>query len=251
MSQAIDCMIHVWYSALITEDHEALLSKTIRPMIDEVNQKIQAKKPGSLQAKTWKFGTSTVRLVLSKEEWAVLPAYLSTRPGLSDKRAHDIRTAVTMAAEREDYVHRSWITTRPEFRVCLQRFREDGMLLPFGHSRKAHIKPNLYGNIIFPIWVSQSDRSSRTMFQGEDWPMMDSADPLSGWSFTEVSSASTGPAANDIYGKLYHHIKSLLALFYRRVLDTTVEFQFFNVDAVELSTHTKTLSFARIEVCQL
>lgn len=89
------------------------------------------------------------------------------------------------------------------------------------------------------------------MFQGEDWPMMDSADPLSGWSFTEVSSASIGPAANDIYGKLYHHVKSLLARFYQRVLDTTVEFQLFNVDAAELSTHTRNLSFARIEVRQL
>jgi hypothetical protein len=149
-------MIHVWYSALITEDHEALLSNIIRPMIDEVNQKIQAKKPGSLQAKTWKFGTSTVRLVFSKEGWAALPAYLSTRPGLSDRRAHDIRTAITMAAEREDYVHRSWITTRPEFRLCLHRFREDGMLLSFGHSRKAYIKPNLYGNITFSILVNSN-----------------------------------------------------------------------------------------------
>jgi len=154
MSQAIDCMLHVWYSALITEDHEALLSNTIRPMIDEVNWKIEGKSPGSLQAKTWNFGTNTVCLVLSKEGWAALPAYLSIRPGLSDKRAHEIRTAVTMAAEREDYVHRRWIATRPEFRVCLQKFREDGMLLPFGHNRKAHVRPNLYGKVKFPILAS-------------------------------------------------------------------------------------------------
>lgn len=144
ISQAIDCMIHVWYSALITEEHETLLSKTIRPMIDEVNQKIQAKGSDSLHAKTWRFGTSTLRLVLSKEEWAALPTYLSSRPGLSRERAHEIRTAVTMAVEREDYVHRSWIAARPEFRVCLQKFREDGMLLPFGHSREAYDRPNLY-----------------------------------------------------------------------------------------------------------
>lgn len=89
------------------------------------------------------------------------------------------------------------------------------------------------------------------MFQGEEWPMMDSADPLSGWSLAEVLSTSAGPADNDIYGKLYNHIKSVLARFYRRLLDTTVEFHLFNADAAELSTHTKNLSFARIEVCQL
>lgn len=86
------------------------------------------------------------------------------------------------------------------------------------------------------------------MFHGEDWPMMDSADPLSGWSYTEVLSASVGPAPNDIYGKLYHHVKSLLARFYRRVVDTGVEFHLSNVDAVDLSTHTSHLSFARIEL---
>lgn len=88
------------------------------------------------------------------------------------------------------------------------------------------------------------------MFNGEEWPMMDSADPLSGWSYTEVLSTPVGPAANDIYGKLYHHVKSLLARFYRRVVDTNNEFHLFNLDAAELPMHISHLSFARIEVCQ-
>lgn len=143
ISFAVDCMIHLWYSALITEDHERFLVEVIKPMIDEVNEKIAGKNSGSLQAKTWKFGTSTVRLVLSKEKWATLPSYVSMQPDLCGERARAIRTSVTAAADRKDYADRSLIAKQPEHRLCSQQFRQDGILLPFGYSRKAHVKPNM------------------------------------------------------------------------------------------------------------
>lgn len=43
ISFAVDCMIHLWYSALITEDHEKFLVEVIKPMIDEVNEKNRGK----------------------------------------------------------------------------------------------------------------------------------------------------------------------------------------------------------------
>ena len=36
--------------------------------------------------------------------------------------------------------------------------------------------------------------------------MQDNADPLNGWSLKEVEDTSIGPAAADIYGKLFYHV---------------------------------------------
>lgn len=78
--------------------------------------------------------------------------------------------------------------------------------------------------------------------------MMDSAEPLSGWDDVEFMSIAPGLTANDIYGKLYGHLQAIFACFCHRVLETTVDFQLYNLDAMELSSHEEASSFARIEV---
>lgn len=53
--QAVDCMIHVWYSATISRDHMELLCGPVRKLVEDVCSKITSKAPGTVLGKTWQF----------------------------------------------------------------------------------------------------------------------------------------------------------------------------------------------------
>ena len=78
--------------------------------------------------------------------------------------------------------------------------------------------------------------------------MMDDVEPLEGWSFAEVSETMHSSAANDIYGKLFTHIGSVLSSFKHRLSDSGANFELRNLDAAELPGVLAPASFARIEV---
>jgi hypothetical protein len=80
--------------------------------------------------------------------------------------------------------------------------------------------------------------------------MKDNADPLHGWSLPEVLEGKAGPASNDIYGKLCHHLYDQLSSF-RRNLRTikSCSFKLYNRDANALTRHFgDAIGFDRIEV---
>lgn len=62
---------------------------------------------------------------------------------MTPRDAVQIRTAVTLAPERADYRDRWYYKeASPSMRIAKERFREDGLLLPFGHPRAAFDVPN-------------------------------------------------------------------------------------------------------------
>ncbi|KAL7804936.1 hypothetical protein V8C44DRAFT_369117 [Trichoderma aethiopicum] len=231
MEEAIDCIIHVWYSALIRKSDLELLQQRIRPLVESVCVKIKDKRPTSVLAKTFTFGERSLRLVLQKSSWDTLLGYMSIPPGLTAERANRIRTAVTLAESRKDYRHRNWLVQSSSQRVARHRFRQDGLLLPFGSSRDDFQEPN------------------PTMYQtANTWPMHDSADPLNGWSPKDVEDTSSGAATADIYGKLFYHLRSLVRSFLLHLSKLRVSFRLFQVDFSDLQNHVEPNHFSRIEV---
>lgn len=90
--------------------------------------------------------------------------------------------------------------------------------------------------------------SRSTFFQSADWPMKDSSDPLEGWHFREILDFASGPASNDVYGKLYGHLQTLLSAFRRRLSSHGCKFHMLNMNAAALPKHLNGGTFARIEV---
>lgn len=82
--------------------------------------------------------------------------------------------------------------------------------------------------------------------------MMDSADPLNGWSMDDILQ-STPLAKNDLYGGLFFHVRKLLVDFCAKLKTMKISFVLLHKDAAELP---KTLAtdlqltqlFDRIEV---
>ncbi|PQE06221.1 MYND finger family protein [Rutstroemia sp. NJR-2017a BBW] len=214
--EAADMMLHVWYSAFITESIMGNLQNRVLPLFEDVCSKIQSRPEDSLQSKTWSFGTQTLSLVLPKKSWDRLPSYLKVPEGLSKTKAQDLMMETTLAPSRRDYIERAFFTRPPAWRVCAQKFRKDGILLPFGQSRKEFTVPN------------------PTFFQNVDfWPMMDSADPIEGWSVKEFTSVRR-IARDDINGSLYYYLKGLIHSFCHCVKRLDIRFQLFELNAVDL-----------------
>jgi hypothetical protein len=140
--EAVECMIHVWYSAFLRASDMAILRDRIRPMIEDVCGKIQDKPSDAFLGKTWKLAQHSCRIELNKESWGKLLLYLDNIQSLSAEQATQIRSAVTLAPERIDYRDRHMLFLTPTQRICKQRFREEGILLPFGASRLGFDVPN-------------------------------------------------------------------------------------------------------------
>ncbi|KAL7789378.1 hypothetical protein V8C37DRAFT_417967 [Trichoderma ceciliae] len=234
IDEAVDCIIHVWYSALIRKSDLGILQQRILPLVEGICEKIKDKEAGSLWGKTWTFGQRSLRLVLQKSSWDGLLSYMKIPEGLTAERASHTRLAVTLDESRKDYLDRHLLFQSPSRRIAKIRFRQDGLLLPFGSRRHEFQEPN------------------PTFFQTTDsWPMHHNADPLDGWSSKDVEDSPSGPATADIYGKLFNHVRAVLWAFLLRLSGLQASFRLFQVDASDLPDHLERGSFNRIEVSNI
>ncbi len=142
VNEAIDCIIHVWYSVLLRKSDLDVLQARIRPLVESVCKKIKNRTPTNVLGKTWQFGQRSLRLVLEKTSWDRLLSFFDIPRGLTAGRAQQIRQAVTLAKSRKDFIHRVLLSQPPSRRIPMNRFREEGILLPFGSPCKEFQEPN-------------------------------------------------------------------------------------------------------------
>lgn len=135
-------MLHLWYSAFVPAELLSLLRENILPLIQDICSKIEAKPPTKLFSKTWVFDNRLLSLTLPKQSWTQLPSYFDVPSGLSTTAAKNLRVSTTLHPQRMDYVDRGLFKNPPGQRVAMRRFREDGILLPFGASRGDYNTPN-------------------------------------------------------------------------------------------------------------
>lgn len=81
--------------------------------------------------------------------------------------------------------------------------------------------------------------------------MLNGTEPLSGWDFAEVLSTKSGTAINDLYGRLFVHVRSALLSFKHRLSSAGANFELYNLNATELPQTLAPTTFARIEVRHL
>ncbi|KAM0286534.1 hypothetical protein ACHAO9_008162 [Fusarium lateritium] len=232
---AIDCIIHVWYSAFIRKSDLDIIQQGVRPLIANICEEHRDKPVDHSIVTTWEFGRWSLRLDLQKSAWDNLLLFTEVPKDLTAEKANEIRTATTLAESRKDYRDRHFLFLSRFRRVAAQQFREDGILQPFGSQRAEFSVP-------YPTIV-QEDTSV--------WPMRDNADPLNGWSAKEVESTPNGPAKADIYGKLFHHLRSVLRAFLDSIAGLKVSFSLLQVDVRTLPGRLTDGTFDRIEASNI
>jgi hypothetical protein len=139
-----EALIHVWYSAFVPPDLLSSLQNKVGNMLrNNCTHTTEVTQEGALR-KTWLFSRERVLSVtLGAEQWPQLEAFLHVPAGLTKQSAQKTRAAVVMSPERADYRDRWYFKDAyPSMRLAKQQFRNDGLLLPFGHPRNEFIVPN-------------------------------------------------------------------------------------------------------------
>lgn len=139
-----ESLIHIWYSACLSKDITDQLALRVKPLFTEVCGKLFSKATGELVTWTWNFAHNrSLRLSLTKEQWYQTEALCEAPSSLTQQKASHIRTTTTLDPERRDFRDRWFLRDRtPSIRLSKLKFREDGLLLPFGHDRAAFVCPN-------------------------------------------------------------------------------------------------------------
>ena len=138
--QAAELMLHLWYSARLTEALEKAIEELVRPLIADVVEKIKNRRDEIVQSKTWSFGLCSMTVCLTKEQWEALLEMLDTKHSAS-KAEHE-RLGIVLNASRKDNLDRHLLNLQPSRRLASIRFRETGILLPYGVCVDAYCKPN-------------------------------------------------------------------------------------------------------------
>jgi hypothetical protein len=141
---AAESLIHVWYSAFIPQNLLFSLQTKVRNLLrDDSTHTAEVMHDGKVE-KTWTFHRDKVLdITLPADQWLRMEAFLEVPTGLTRKFAQQLRAAVVMAPERADYRDRWYFKDAcPSMRLAKQQFREDGLLLPFGHPRVEFSVPN-------------------------------------------------------------------------------------------------------------
>ena len=141
---AAEIMLHIWYSALVPRRIIDGLRTKVVPLIEEVSIKIRSKPAHVILSKIWKFKSCSLSLALTKPEWDRLLQYFEVPEGLSASEAHRVRRAVTLAPERKDYLDREMCNQPRGWRLSKTDYRKNGILLPFGVSKRDFDIPNPY-----------------------------------------------------------------------------------------------------------
>ncbi len=133
-------MIHLWYSALIPAKIFGALRERVLPLIKEVCNENRTKAASTSIPKKWIYGARSIRLILTKAEWNRLRSYFEVPEGLSMAIVQENRANI--APHRNDNFEQTLYCQAPPWRVCRTKFRDEGILLPFGSSRDEFDVPN-------------------------------------------------------------------------------------------------------------
>ena len=226
--KAAEFMLHLWYSARLTPDMTAVISH-IKKLMENALEKFNNFGEDHLWRSTWNFGTRQLSLSLHKEAWPLMVRILSSEhvgpsfelgfqePGLvTDARRRFVMLTPHLLDQRESHL----FDLPPSQRLSAQRFREHGVLSPFGSDISAFTLAN---PTFYDIDTSQ-------------WLQHPTSNPLAGHTIEAVlrSGVQHGVPKNDIYGSFYTHVLSSLTAFSAKCADTKMNIDLYCVHPMNL-----------------
>lgn len=160
---AVDLALHHWFSAFLPSDYHTIASTAARGFMDHVE-----KRSSSFRMPDTK---STIYLSIPPDS----PIFRKTKEAMehicgkyipSREQAAAAHHRVRFAASRMDHRDRIMAQLKPSHRLAFQRFRQTGIVLPFGAQDSRFDTPNA------SLFSSQGN-----------WLQPDLADPLQGFEY--------------------------------------------------------------------
>ncbi|KAI0175856.1 hypothetical protein GGR52DRAFT_538469 [Hypoxylon sp. FL1284] len=228
--KAAENVIHLWYSAFMPESLRQVLQGRLFLIIESVCIRAADKANDAIVSNTWTFGSRSLQVALTKHQWYLLLKLVISKPPPLEQ-AQRSRRKVMLAKRATDWRERYYYSQTPGARASSQKFKEEGILLPFGTPRAIFTVPNF------------------TFFQyGTEWPLADSTDPLQDWTLLEIMGYSPTPASNDLYGKLFAYLRDTISRVHRRLEPLKISFHVRSASADLLYRYIKPGTYDRIDV---
>ncbi|KAL8784828.1 MAG: hypothetical protein Q9213_003732 [Squamulea squamosa] len=225
---AAELILHLWYSSRLTPTLMSVLGSKITPEMSRSVEAAEDKNQGDLISQSWSLHSATVSVHLSRTQWYFILKVLQAKHSVAESEPN--RQSITVSKRRSDHRERHYYNLTPSMRLCSHKFRQGGVLLPFGYSDKNF-------NVVNP-----------TLFNPEtgNWQQRDIADPLLGYDIASVSQFPVGGSPKeDINGRLYFYVLSSLRKFHHQLRSIKLKFVVHGVDATILPKHLpSTLGFA-------
>ncbi|KAK7445724.1 hypothetical protein VKT23_014719 [Stygiomarasmius scandens] len=235
IDEATELALHLWYSVFLPESwntHVLTILEAVRFELDRSHR--------------FSFGpNSNLNITFSNDtKGGIVAALMMDVSGtLTPETAKTALYQVMLAPERVDYRDRYYFQLKPSHRLAVQRWRETGLLHPFGASNAHLNQPN--------TWLFTPG--------GKHLLLKDSASPIQGWDIRAAFEAGKahGTSTDDIMGCVYFYVKHQLRTFANRLRNFNINISLTDRDAVNLVTDIRngrisgvprTALFDRIEV---
>ncbi|KAG7002098.1 hypothetical protein G7Y79_00029g063940 [Physcia stellaris] len=209
-ADAAEVIVPLWYSARLTQAMLKIVEQYVKDPVAELVAKLQGKPEDVLLSKKWTYGASEVVVRLYKQQWTTLLQILESKHDVTKTEAE--RLKVVLAPSRVDYRDRELYGISGFRRICSTKFRESGVLAPFGSC------------------LDQFQWSNPLLFNEKTstWLQKDSASPLEGWSMQSIQAPSNlqFTAKNDLNGLLYFHVRTVIETFCDRIQDPSFKTHF-------------------------
>lgn len=127
---AAELILHVWYSGRLSKGMLAAIETYVKEPVAAVVAKIEGKRSDVMQSKKWTYGAVQITVCLYKPQWTMLLQILEAKHEV--QKTEEERRKVVLAPIRLDYRDRELYSLPGSRRMCSTKFRETGVLAPFG-----------------------------------------------------------------------------------------------------------------------
>ena len=127
---AAELILHVWYSGRLSKGMLAAIEKYVKEPVADIVAKIKGKSDHVLQSKKWTYGAVEMTVCLYKPQWTTLLQILEAKHEV--QKTEQERRKIVLAPTRIDYRERELYILSGPRRMCSAKFRETGVLAPFG-----------------------------------------------------------------------------------------------------------------------
>lgn len=141
---AVDAMIHLWYSAYLRPCHVRLLLERIRPFIADAARIVASQPQEAIFTRSMIKDDRGVRISLTADQWTQLLHYFdfAVENGVDEPRSADARNEVVASETFNDERDLILLRNSAHSRVGIMKFRQQGILQPFSHDSSDFTVPN-------------------------------------------------------------------------------------------------------------
>ena len=139
---ARDIILHIWYSAFITPDMLSKVQDAVLFVVNNIQKLMQDQRNDQETVSHFTYGTRKIDFFMEYGRWKALAACIKGYHGLNFMGATKARQTVLGDESVKDPFEFRLHVQPGAWRVATMKFRNDGMLLPFGASRDGFTVPN-------------------------------------------------------------------------------------------------------------